>query len=290
MPPGGNRELPAELRDRCTRAPGSMNRRESASCGVSARLLRRPAELLELRPRNPPDGGSVCSICLELRDAGDRPHDLDPAAVHARVPRDSARRTRRRCSAGPTGFRRPDRTRCRTLFLSPYAKSRWMLAPASPPIAAPAAKNGLSLGVDPSSFSRRITPLRCALSGLGPAELVVGRSGGRRPAAAGSASGRAGRGRPTRRRASRPARRRARRRRGCPRAGCAESFWPGGSGPPSFWNARNIEQVAVEHQPGSRPPEAIDAVCRAAGPGAGRRCPAVRTSRRDHSSTAALPA
>ena len=39
---------------------------------------------------------------------------------------------------------------------------------ASPPIGAPAAKNGLSVGVVPSSFRRRITPVRCALSGSGP--------------------------------------------------------------------------------------------------------------------------
>ena len=43
-----------------------------------------------------------------------------------------------------------------------------MFAPTSPPIAAPAAKNGLSGGVVPSSLSRKITPVRWALSGAGP--------------------------------------------------------------------------------------------------------------------------
>ena len=43
-----------------------------------------------------------------------------------------------------------------------------MFAPTSPPILAPTAKNGLSDGVLPSSFSRRITPVRWALSGCGP--------------------------------------------------------------------------------------------------------------------------
>src|SRR6266508_740428 len=53
------------------------------------------------------------------------------------------------------------------LLRMPYAKIFWTLAPACPPRAAPAAKNGLSDGVVPSSFRRRITPVRCASSGSG---------------------------------------------------------------------------------------------------------------------------
>jgi hypothetical protein len=54
------------------------------------------------------------------------------------------------------------------LLRRPYANSFCTFAPTSPPIAAPAAKNGLSLGVEPSSLSRRIDPVRCASSGSGP--------------------------------------------------------------------------------------------------------------------------
>src|SRR5262249_3349910 len=54
-----------------------------------------------------------------------------------------------------------------------------MLAPTSPPKAAPAAKNGLSAGVVPSSFKRRTTPVRWALSGSG-AKLVVRYAGPKR--------------------------------------------------------------------------------------------------------------
>ena len=54
----------------------------------------------------------------------------------------------------------------------PYAKTFFTFSPASiaprAAIAAPARTKGLSAGVVPSSFSRRITPVRCALSGSGP--------------------------------------------------------------------------------------------------------------------------
>jgi hypothetical protein len=43
-----------------------------------------------------------------------------------------------------------------------------MFSPISPPSAAPAAKNGLSVGVEPSSFKRSMTPVKCASSGCGP--------------------------------------------------------------------------------------------------------------------------
>ena len=36
----------------------------------------------------------------------------------------------------------------------------WTFSPASPPISAPAAKNGLSSGIEPSSLRRRITPVK----------------------------------------------------------------------------------------------------------------------------------
>jgi hypothetical protein len=51
---------------------------------------------------------------------------------------------------------------------TPYANSFWTFAPTSPPIIAPARKNGLSVGAVPSSFNRTITPVRCASSGSGP--------------------------------------------------------------------------------------------------------------------------
>src|SRR5215218_9965348 len=44
------------------------------------------------------------------------------------------------------------------LLRTPYAKIFWTFAPTSPPIASPAANRGLSVGVVPSSFKRRITP------------------------------------------------------------------------------------------------------------------------------------
>src|SRR5215216_1799870 len=52
-----------------------------------------------------------------------------------------------------------------------------MLAPTSPPTAAPSAKNGLSVGVEPSSLSRTITPVRCASSGCGPPNWSSGMPG-----------------------------------------------------------------------------------------------------------------
>ena len=48
-----------------------------------------------------------------------------------------------------------------------------MFAPTSPPIAAPAAKKGLSAGVLPSSFRRRITPGKVRVVGLRTTERVV---------------------------------------------------------------------------------------------------------------------
>jgi len=35
-------------------------------------------------------------------------------------------------------------------------------------------KNGLSAGVEPSSFKRRMKPVRCASSGSGPTKLIIG--------------------------------------------------------------------------------------------------------------------
>ena len=48
-----------------------------------------------------------------------------------------------------------------------------MFAPTSPPIAAPAAKNGLSDGAVPSALSRRIDAGEVGVVGLRPAELVI---------------------------------------------------------------------------------------------------------------------
>ena len=54
------------------------------------------------------------------------------------------------------------------LLRRPYAKIFWMFAPTSPPIARAGGEERVVDGVVPSSFSRRITPVRCALSGSGP--------------------------------------------------------------------------------------------------------------------------
>ena len=64
------------------------------------------------------------------------------------------------------------------------------MAPTSPPMAAPAAKNGLSLGTEPSSFRRRMAPVRWALSGCGPPNASSGMPApkGRPPGSASAAT------------------------------------------------------------------------------------------------------
>ncbi len=52
-----------------------------------------------------------------------------------------------------------------------------MFLPTSPPIDAPAAKNGLSNGVDPSSFSRNTDPVIWLSSGSGPSNSSSGAVG-----------------------------------------------------------------------------------------------------------------
>ena len=144
-----------------------MNRRACASAGVAARFVGGQRSCCSC------PGGRVVSIDLNSRDPRDRSDGLNPARVQSRV---DALDLVEGVVAVDLDPQMPGEgveghaEAVADAVGEDLAEVRGRLRRAT---RSAARQNGLSRGVEPSSFRRSTTPVRCASSGCGPAELVV---------------------------------------------------------------------------------------------------------------------